>query len=130
MYIKQTKGFALIEVLIALTVLSIVIVSLYSGVSTGILAIGQNRNLTRAILIAKSKLHEFKLANMRGTDLKSEPIEEYSGFFLTREVTRYENEILATFLGPFSAKQVVITIEWKDRNRDKKYSLYYIYPEQ
>ncbi|MFW5808115.1 MAG: type IV pilus modification PilV family protein [Spirochaetota bacterium] len=121
---SEKNGFALIEVLIAVTILSVIIVSLYSGVSTGALAIAQNKNMTSAILIARSKLNEFKNSSMRGTDVSSETVEEYPGFTWEREIVQYENELLPELI---QAKVVTITVHWKYNNRDRSFSLDYIF---
>lgn len=123
--VNNKKGFALIEILIAVTILSIVVVSLYSGVSNGILAITRNKNLTHAILIAKSKLIEFKNAKMRGTDLKDEEIKEYPNFTFDRVNEKFEHIIF----GPIPAKKATITVKWKEGTIQRKYSLSYIYAE-
>ncbi len=122
----QRRGFALIEVLIAAAILSVVLLSVISGVSTGINVITGNKNLTRAVLIAKSKLNEFKLLNMRGPDLENEPVEEYQNFTYSRRIQRYEHEMF----GPLQANRVEITVRWKEGETEKRYSLTYIYPSQ
>ncbi|MBN2039855.1 MAG: prepilin-type N-terminal cleavage/methylation domain-containing protein [Spirochaetes bacterium] len=120
------QGFALIEILIALTILSISLVSIISGVSSGILAISGNKNLTRAMIIARSKLHEFEMVNMRGADISEKDVEGYEGFKYSREVKRFEHELL----GPLDANRVLITVQWLERGREKNYSVSYIYPVQ
>ncbi len=122
----QGRGFALIEVLIAAAILSVVLLSVISGVSTGINVITGNKNLTRAVLIAKSKLNEFKLLNMRGPDLENEPVEEYQNFTYSRRIQRYEHEMF----GPIQANRVEIIVHWKEGETEKRYSLSYIYPSQ
>lgn len=122
----HVRGFALIEILIALTILSISLVSIISGVSAGILAISGNKNLTRAMIIARSKLSEFEMFNMRGPDISEKEVEEYRGFTFSREVKRFEHELL----GPLNANRVMITVHWQERGSDKSYSLSYIYPTQ
>ncbi len=122
----QGRGFALIEVLIAAAILSVVLLSVISGVSTGINVITGNKNLTRAVLIAKSKLNEFKLLNMRGPDLENEPVEEYQNFTYSRRIQRYEHEMF----GPIQANRVEIIVRWKEGETEKRYSLSYIYPSQ
>jgi type II secretion system protein I len=117
------KGFALIEVLVAMSIASIVVLSIYSGVSSGTLAISQNSNLTRAIIIAKMKLGEFRINGMRGTDLSHEAVKEYQGFTLTRTTVRY------SFLNTLPAKKTTITVEWQEQNRPRTYSLFTVYPE-
>ncbi|HEY1405738.1 MAG TPA: hypothetical protein VF857_03930 [Spirochaetota bacterium] len=122
---NEAGAFALIEVLIAVTIASIVVLSVYSGVSTGTLAISQNASLTRAIIIAKMKLNEYRINGMRGTDLSHEEVKEYQGFTYSRTTARYENPLL----GPIPAKKTTITVEWLDRGRTRSYSLFTVYPE-
>lgn len=123
---KSHYGFALIEVLIATTILSIVLLSVITGITNGINVIIGNKNLTRAVLIAKSRLNEFKLVNMRGPDLENEPVEEYPNFTYSRRIQRYEHEMF----GPIQANRVEIIVRWKEGENEKKYSLSYIYPSQ
>lgn len=121
----RNNAFALIEVLIALTIASIIVLSIYSGVSQGTLAISRNAGFTRASLIAKNKLNEFRLANYRGTDLSNEEVKEYDGFTYSREITRYENAML----GPLPAKKAVITVKWTEGGREKSFSLFTLFIE-
>lgn len=120
----RDKGFAIIEVLIAITVLAIALSAIISGVSTGIMAISGNKNLTLAMIIAKNKLNEYQLDNMKGLDISEEQIEEYPGFSYSRETKRFEHELF----GPLDAKRVEITVKWEERGRSKDYSIAYIYP--
>jgi len=119
-------GFAIIEVLIAITILSLVMLGIISGVSKGIMSIAQNRNFTRAMFIAKNKLAEFQVMRMRAPDIQNESVKEYEGFTCSRAVTRYEHE----FFGPLSAKKLEITVKWEERGSTKSYSISYIYPEK
>jgi type II secretion system protein I len=122
-YNKKT-GFALIEVLIAMTILSIALIGIISGVSGGIIAIAQSKNLTKAMIVAKNALNEFEMNNMRGGDIKDEDVKDYSGFKYSRETKRFEHELL----GPLDAKRVEITVRWLEKGRDKSYSVSYIFP--
>jgi type II secretion system protein I len=119
-------GFAIIELLIAITILSIVLLGIISGVSKGILAIAQNRNITKAMLIAKNKLAEFQIMRMRAPDVQNDAVKEYEGFTYSRTVTRFEHE----FFGPLSAKKLEITVKWEERGTQRNYSISYIYPEK
>ena len=124
MFIRNKNGFAIIEILIAITILSIVIIGIISGVSAGVIAISGNRNLTRAMIIAKNQLNEFQLNKMRGTDIDKEPIEEYPNFSYSREIKRFEHDLL----GPIDAKKVTITVFWEQKYNEKRYTISYIYP--
>ncbi len=123
---NKREGFAIIEILIAVALLSVVLMSIISGISAGIHAISGNKNLTRAVWTAKSRLNEFKTLNMRGPDLENEPIPEYPGFSYSRSIKRYEHELF----GPIPANRVEITVRWKERETEKKYSISYVYPSQ
>jgi len=123
---KRPGGFAIIEILIAVALLSVVLMSIISGVSAGIHAIAGNKNITRAAMVAKSRLNEFKTLNMRGPDLENEPVEEYPGFTYGRKIERYQHEVF----GPIPAQRVEILVKWKERDVEKKYTLSYIYPAQ
>jgi type II secretion system protein I len=122
-YLTQRKGFALVEILIAISILSMLLLSIYTSVSASIGVISGTKNYTRAMIIAKSKMNEFILRRMRGADISRESVKEYTDFTFSRETTRYENE----FLGPVPAKKTDITVFWKENRREKKYTLSYIY---
>lgn len=120
---KFFNGFALIEVLVAASIASIVVLSVYSGVITGGMSVQKNAKLTRAIIIAKNKLAEFRLNSYRGTDLLREEVKEYPEFKYTRVTERYENPLFAML----PAKKTVITVEWDEKG---KYTLYTVFIEQ
>lgn len=121
---KQRSGFALIEVLIAVAILSIILMSIYSGISTSINIISGAKNFSRAMLIAKSKMNEFRAHRLRGTDLNRETVDEYPDFSFSRVSERFEHPLL----GPLPAQKTVITVYWREYNIDKEYSIAYIYP--
>jgi type II secretion system protein I len=120
---KPNDGFTLIEILVAIAILSISMLGIMSAVSSGILGITKNKNLTTAMLIAQSQMNKFLIDNQRGPDLQDESISEYPGFSFSRTITRYENAMI----GPIDAYKVVITVKWLERNQERNYSISYIY---
>ncbi len=124
-FLKMSKGFALVEILIAITILSMLLLSIYTSVSASIGVISGTKNYTRAMIIAKSQINEFIVLRMRGSDISREPVDEYRGFSFSRETKRYENELL----GPIPAKKTDITVFWEENGKEKKYKLSYIYAE-
>ncbi|HOO70946.1 MAG TPA: prepilin-type N-terminal cleavage/methylation domain-containing protein [Spirochaetota bacterium] len=122
---SDTRAFALVEILIAMAILSIVLLSIFSGVSSGIYVMSGNKNHTTAILIAKSQMNQFIDEKMRGPDLKDEPVEENQRFYLTRVTERYEHPLL----GPLPAKKTTITVSWKERERDRSITISYVFAE-
>jgi prepilin-type N-terminal cleavage/methylation domain-containing protein len=121
---RSTKGYALIEVLIAVTIISIVIMTVYSAVTSGSRAIASYKNITNSVIIAKSILSEFKLTKPK-LDLSDKPVSGFEGFTYSRTIERYENPLL----GPISANKLNIIVKWMENNHEKKYTLEYIFPE-
>lgn len=131
LYRKQTEsdpesagnGFVLIEVLIAVTILSVVLLSVYSGISSGINIISNSRNYTTAMMAGKSLMNEFRSNNMRGADMKDVPVEGYPDFRYDRTSERYDNPLF----GPLPVKKTEITVKWKYKGIENNYTLQYIY---
>jgi type II secretion system protein I len=123
---KQKKGFVLVEILIALAILSIVLISVISGVTSSIYVIAGMRNYTQAMLVARSSMNEFIVRNMRGTDLKDEPLKDYPGFYCTRVTKRFEHPLL----GPLPANMTDVIVTWNERGRKKEYKISYVYQAQ
>ncbi len=117
------RGFALIEILIALSILSIILLSVFSSVSSGIYVMNGNRNATRAVIIAKSKLNEFILKEMRGADVQNEQVRGESGFVYSRKTEPFRHPLL----GALPAFQTQVTVSWIERGRKKHYSVFYVY---
>ena len=115
---KRKNGFALIEVLIALTVLSVILLSIYSGISTSINIVTGAKDLTTAMTIVRSKLTEFRMNRFREPDMSHEEVEGYESFLYSRTTTNYESELL----GPLSAKRTEVTVFWKQNGKEKEYS--------
>jgi type II secretion system protein I len=118
----SARGFALVEILIAVAILSIILLSVFSGVTASVNAISGAQKNTHAMMIARTQMNDFILRRMRGTDLKREPVEGYPGFFYSRETKRFEHMML-----PVPAKQTDIIVHWKFREKEKEYRLTYIY---
>jgi len=121
--IRKHNGFALIEVLIAVTILSVVLLSVYSGISSGINIIGNSKNYTRAMIIAKSLMNEFRSDGMKGVDMKDEPVTNYPDFKYNRISERYENPML----GPLQVNKTAIKVKWKYKGIENNYELTMIY---
>jgi len=121
--VKKNRGFVLIEVLIAVTILSVVLLSVYSGISSGINIIGNSKNYTRAMIIAKSLMNEFRSESMKGVDLNNAPVTNYPDFNYDRASERYENPML----GPFPINKTAIKVKWKYKGIENSYELTMIY---
>jgi len=118
-----TNGFVLIEVLIAVTILSVVLLSVYSGISTGVNIIGNSKNYTVAMVTGKSLMNEFRSQKMRGLDMQDVPIEGHPDFKYDRKTERYENPLF----GPLPVNKTDVVVKWKYKGIDNSYKLSYIY---
>jgi type II secretion system protein I len=125
---RPSKGFVLVEILIALSILSIVLLSVISGVTSSISVIAGMKNYTCAMLIARSRMNDFLLRNMRGTDLRDEPVKGFEGFQVSRVTKRFEHPMID--LGPLSANKTDIIVTWKERGSEREYKISYIYQTQ
>ncbi|MBN1496779.1 MAG: prepilin-type N-terminal cleavage/methylation domain-containing protein [Spirochaetes bacterium] len=119
-------GFVLVEILIALAILSTVLLSVISGVSSSVYVISGMKNYTQAMLVARTKMNEFIVKNFRGTDLKDEQIKGLPGFYVSRETTRWEHPLL----GPLPANITSIIVSWKERGKERSYKISYVYQAQ
>jgi type II secretion system protein I len=124
--LKLKAGFVLVEILIALAILSTVLISVISGVTSSVYVISGMKNYTQAMIIARSRMNDFILKNTRGTDLRAQQLKEYPGFTYSRVTGPFEHALL----GPLPAKKTDIIVSWKERGRKKKYSVSYIYQSQ
>jgi len=123
-YIGKTKpGFVLIEVLIAVTILSVVLLSVYSGISSGINIIGNSKNYTRAMIAARSLMNEFRHEKMKGVDMKDEPVKNFPDFNYDRVSERYDNPML----GPLPVNKTAIKVKWKYKGIENSYELTMVY---
>lgn len=125
-YGKSGKGFVLVEILIALAILSTILISVISGVTSSVYVIAGMKNYTSAMLIAKSKMNDYILKNMRGTDIKGQKVKDYPGFSYSRVTKRFEHPLL----DPLPANKTDIIVTWKERGRKKDYKISYIYQTQ
>jgi len=118
-----SRGFALIEVLIAVSILSVVLLSVYSGISSGINIVSNSRNYTKSMIIAKSLMNEFRNEKMRGPDLHDSPVDNHDGFSYDRTTERYE----LALAGPIGLNKTVITVKWRYKGIVNKYDLSMVY---
>ncbi len=117
------NGFVLIEVLIAVTILSVVLLSVYSGIASGINIVGNSKNYTMAMMIAKSLMNEFRVEKMKGVDMKDSPVTNYPDYSYDRVTERYENPMF----GPLIVNQTAIVVKWRYKGVENRYKLTMVY---
>lgn len=128
---KPNRGFVLVEILVALSILSVVLISVLSGVTSSIYVISGMKNYTRAMLIARTRMNDFIVRNQRGTDLKNEPVKDYTDFSVTRVTEPFDHPMLSVMGGPLASVKITnITVNWEERGKKRDYTISYIYQSQ
>jgi len=120
---KIKHGFALIEILIAMAILSVILLSVYSAISVSINNIKNAKNYSTAMIIAKTKLNELKMNRMNDPDFSEEPVAGYDSFLCSKTTSKFEHPLLEMM----DAKRTEITVLWKENDKEQKYVVSFIY---
>jgi prepilin-type N-terminal cleavage/methylation domain-containing protein len=110
----KTRGFTLIEVLVALVVAVAALSLISQGFMTGARASSTSQNATRAALYAQRVMTDFETGALTAGSTQSgtfddDPDFSYETQFSTGEVT--------------GLTKITVTVKWKERNDDRKYEL-------
>lgn len=112
---SQQRGFSLLEVMIALAIVAIALVSLLGLANRSIGLNGHLQRLTQATLLAQQRMTEIEHASERGTlsaDAEEGAFEEPFADYRWR--TLYEDTMLA------SVKMVTVVVAWGDEARNER----------
>lgn len=115
---KRSNGFTLLEVLIAMAILSVVLVSIYQSFSSSVFVLSSTKNLWKAMNYAHNELTRQERGNpqvsfARGTFRDDEPM---YGFEWERVITDEE---------PFPGvivRKVSLTLTWYEGEKDYNYN--------
>ncbi len=123
---KSLNGFTLLEVVIAIAVLSVGLMMLLSLQNQTIELSSYSKNLSLAMLIAKEKMIELEMRERELTEIEMRDgrmEERYPGF---RVEELEEEETLLSFLD-FGEKirlhQIAVRVSWDEGNREEEYLL-------
>jgi len=109
---ESTAGFTMVEIVVALAILSITIIALFGAMRTCSTAAHHTRMLTRSVLLAESLLVEARLSE--------------NTVFETRKgqdnLYRWKVQIVPTPIESLGAIQV--QIEWQEQQRQQQYELF------
>jgi general secretion pathway protein I len=116
--ISRKGGFTLLEIMIALAIVSIALVTLLSLGNRSIAVHDRLEKITRATLLAQDKMTEVEVTSRQtGKDLENEEgvfDKPFDGF-------RWRTTFTDTPLP--SIKQVTVTVLWGDEKRNQKVDL-------
>ncbi len=114
---KRARGFTLIEVLLAASIMTVALTLILSGFSTCLRAAAEARRYTEAALLLERKIAELEMADSLEVGSEEGQFEdddgevEYPGYTWRVEIEEaedVENLLVAT-----------VTISWRDRGRDR-----------
>jgi|GEM_PF-282038 len=127
---KRDQGLALIEVIISITILSLVLLRIYPIFILNMNIIGDSKNQTKALMLAKSLMNEFRNDNMREADITDSPIDNYPDFTYDRTTIRYEDDFITPMIEPLIINKATITVKWKYKDKERSSELSMIYQDR
>jgi general secretion pathway protein I len=111
--LNRAAGFTLLEVMVALAVMSIVLVSVYRMHSQSLTMNAAARFYTQAPLLAQSKMAAFETLSAKGFPEDSGDFsEEFPGYSWKVSQKDVTSEVLGTVAGDL--KQIDITVSYND----------------
>jgi general secretion pathway protein I len=118
----MTRGFTLIEALIAFAILAVTLVALYGAMGTSVKGMAQSSRLDEAVLVAESRLAELgELKTLPG------PIAgavEGTGYrWRVEPVADGEAEPPELAASPLRLQQVKLIVSWSEAGRTKEISI-------
>ena len=124
---KRNHGMALIEVIVSIAIFSTVILRIHSAFIVSMNIISDSKNYTKALIIAKSLMNDFRNNNMREADIADSPVDNYPDFTYDRETIVYEDDFITPVIAPLIINQTTITVKWKykDEYRNSQISMIY-----
>ena len=125
--IHNNLGMALIELVISITILSIALLGIHARLTTSMNIIGDSKNQTKALMIAKSLMNEFRDNNMREADISDSSIDKYPDFTYDRTTIRYEDEFITPMINPMIINKVTIKVKWEYKGKEQSSELSMIY---
>lgn len=127
---KNPNGFTLVELLVALVILSIGLLALAGLQVVVVKGNAGSKNLTSAVILAEAKIEELKsngfgsLTNGNSQD-PNNPVNEIgeSGGIFTR------SWVIADYLALADMKQITVTLTWTDSGGDHTISVTTVFSE-
>ena len=118
----RNKGYTLIEVLVAMTILAMSLTVLFRIFSTGLLNIDVSAQYAKAVVVAETQLTAAGLENELRPGQTEGTIDEH--YYWLRTVETYVHPGQSTDQDlPVEAFLVTVQVEWEHRGRSRQISL-------
>jgi len=112
------RGFTLIEIIIALTILAIGLVSLAAYLPVALEASRKGSDLTKAAIIAQSLLEEVKTSTYTDITGADDTWHTNGSFKSYSDFPGFEYRINVSPLGPVDIKDITITVRWQFKGKN------------
>lgn len=116
---KNTSGVTLVEVLVALAILSIAAAAIFGLYSTGLLAGGMARRMSGAVALAQQRLEASRSPCVLGDEGPEATDPAFPGY-------RWQTKVTEVRPGQ---REVTATVTWQERGQDKSLSLTTLAPD-
>lgn len=111
--LRNSKGFTLVEVMVAIAILSIALLGLVSVTVMVIKSNSFSKEMTKATTLANDKMEDLKKSSysglVSGTDTKTDPSTDTSRLIYTKTWTVTQNSPIV------GTKTIDITVQWNSQ---------------
>jgi uncharacterized protein (TIGR02598 family) len=112
---KQKKAFTLIEIIMALAILGIGLVSVMAYLPIALDASSKASNLTRASLVAQKVIEDIKLAGY--SDINAVDAFNSGTYIVDPQYKDFQYKVDVNPLGAANAKDVIVYVRWQSRGK-------------
>jgi len=119
---NRSRGFSLLEVVVALAIMSIVLGVLYRAVGGGVRTVGELSDYSRAVIICESLLQTRDAVPVEGWNESG----QWEGFRWSVASAPYEQQEGSAV----ALHRVQVDVLWGDGTREKSFSLVSLRPQQ
>jgi len=117
----RQRGFSLLEVLVAFSILALALAALFTLFGTAVRSTAVARDYQRALLVAESRLAYLQGVASRQLTVASEQGETADGYLWNSEVTPLEQEPPA--VAGVSLYQLAVQVSWQEGGQQRQIDL-------
>ena len=116
----RAQGFTLLEVLVALSILTVVLLSLYQAFTSSVFLLASTKNLWAAMVYSHNELNRWERSVSAPVSMAQGEFDtdhELAGANWTREIS----DVFPFPMGPLKIRKVAYRIQWQEGNNDSSY---------